>query len=147
MILRTSECWLRGADGALLHFDNREAGPVGRGVCILVHGMGEHLGKYEEWIGYALERGYHATGYDQRGHGRTPGQRGDFVFDDLVDDLGRCVGVSADLYPGMPIFVLGHSLGALVALAYAGSGPHEALSGMALSGPLLAFAERVPIWL
>lgn len=146
MILTTSECWLRGADGALVHFDNREAAPGARGVVVTVHGMGEHLGKYQEWIGFAMERGYHATGHDQRGHGRTPGRRGDFAFDDLVDDLGRCVGVSADLYPGMPVFILAHSLGALVALAYAGRGPHDALAGMALSGPLLAFAGRAPSW-
>lgn len=146
MILRTSECWLRGADGALVHYDNRAAGPGARGVCVTVHGMGEHLGKYDEWIEYARERGYHATGHDQRGHGRTPGRRGDFAFENLVDDLARCVGVSADLYPGLPVFVLAHSLGGLVALAYAGRGPHEALAGMAVSGPLLAFAERVPVW-
>lgn len=146
MILRTSECWLRGADGALVRFDNRAAGPVARGVCVTVHGMGEHLGKYAEWIAFALERGYHATGHDQRGHGRTPGRRGDFVFDDLVDDLARCVGVSADLYPGLPVFVLAHSLGGLVALAYAARGPHPMLAGMAVSGPLLSLAEPVPAW-
>ncbi len=147
MILRTAECWLRGADGALVHYDNREAEPDAHGVCVTVHGMGEHMGKYAEWIEFAMGRGYHATGHDQRGHGRTPGRRGDFTFDDLVDDLGRCVGVSADLYPGLPVFVLAHSLGGLVALAYAGRRPHGALAGMAVSGPLLAFAERVPGWL
>lgn len=146
MILRTSECWLRGADGALVHYDSREAGPGARGVCVTVHGMGEHLGKYEQWIAFAMGRGYHATGHDQRGHGRTPGRRGDFAFDDLVDDLARCVGVSADLYSGLPVFVLAHSLGGLVALAYAGQRPHQALAGMAVSGPLLALAERVPAW-
>ncbi|MGH7551037.1 MAG: lysophospholipase [Gemmatimonadota bacterium] len=146
MILKTSECWLRGADGALVRFDNRETAPGARGVVVTVHGMGEHLGKYAEWIAFAMGRGYHATGHDQRGHGRTPGQRGDFAFDDLVDDLERCVGVSADLYPGLPVFVLAHSLGGLVALAYAGRGSHEALAGMALSGPLLALAGRMPHW-
>ncbi|MGH7562831.1 MAG: alpha/beta fold hydrolase, partial [Gemmatimonadota bacterium] len=146
MILTTSECWLRAADGALVHFDNQETAPGARGVCVTVHGMGEHLGKYAEWMAFAMGRGYHATGHDQRGHGRTPGQRGDFAFDDLVDDLARCVGVSADLYLGLPVFVLAHSLGGLVALAYAGRDPHAALAGMAVSGPLLAFAGRVPHW-
>ena len=41
MILRARECWLRGADGALVHFETRRA-PEGRGVCVTVHGMGEH---------------------------------------------------------------------------------------------------------
>lgn len=145
MILRAQECWLRGADGALVHFETRRARD-GRGVCVTVHGMGEHLRKYGEWTGCVLQRGYHVSGHDQRGHGRTPGRRGDFDFEALVDDLGRCVGVSADLYPGLPVFVLAHSLGGLVALAYAGLSPHPALAGMALSAPLLAFAERVPPW-
>lgn len=146
MTLRAAACYFRGADGTLVHFDARDAGTVARGVCLMLHGMGEHLGKYAEWTAYAAGRGYHVTAYDQRGHGRTPGRRGDFDFADLVADLATFVDVTADRYPDVPVFVLAHSLGALVALSYAGGEVHPALRGMALSGAPIVLARRTPPW-
>ncbi len=143
MTLRAAACYFRGADGALVHFDARDAGPAARGACLMLHGLGEHLGKYAEWTSHAAERGYHVTAYDQRGHGRTRGRRGDFAFEDLVSDLRQFVAVTADLHPGGPVFILAHSLGALVALAYAGGEVHPALKGMALSGPPIVLAGRM----
>lgn len=147
MTVHAAECSFRGADGALLRFDVHETVAAARGVCVTVHGLGEHFGKYAEWITYALERGYHVSGYDQRGHGRTRGPRGDFAFADLSSDLARFVAVSADRFPDLPLFVLAHSLGALVALSYAGGPVHPRVAGMALSGPPLALARESPRWM
>lgn len=146
MTLRAAECYFRASDGALVHFDARDAEPEARGVCVTLHGMGEHLEKYDEWARYAVERGYNITSYDQRGHGLTSGRRGDFEFADLVADLDRFVTVSADRYPDLPLFVLAHSLGGLVALKYAAGATHSALAGMALSGPPLVLVRRHPPW-
>lgn len=146
MTLRAEACYFRGADGALVHFDTVDAGPGARGVCLTVHGLGEHLGKYVEWMEHAARRSYHATACDLRGHGRTRGRRGDFEFDALVADLRQFVSVTADLHPDRPVFILGHSLGALVALAYAGGEVHPAVRGMALSGPPIVLAGRIPMW-
>ena len=146
MTLRAAELYFRGADEALVHFDVRDAGAATRGVCLTVHGLGEHLGKYRECADYIAARGYHVTAYDQRGHGRTSGRRGDFEFDDLVGDLSRFAAISAERYPDTPLFILAHSLGALVALRYAAEVPHPAIRGMALSGPPIALAKRVPGW-
>lgn len=145
MTLRAEACYFRGADRALVHFDARDAERA-RGACLTLHGLGEHLGRYDEWMEYAVGRGYHVCAYDQRGHGRTRGRRGDFDFEDLVQDLTRFVAVAADRYRGDPLFILGHSLGALVALSYAGGEVHPAVRGLVLSGTPIVFAGRIPSW-
>jgi lysophospholipase len=150
--LTAERLWFRGADGALLHFDARDAAPIdlfsatGRGAFVTLHGLGEHLGKYDEWAEHAAARGWHVMLYDQRGHGRTRGRRGHYRFDDLVDDLSRFVGVTADRYPDVPIFLVGHSLGALVALHYTRGEIHPAVRGLVLSGPPISLVARVPGW-
>lgn len=148
MTLRAESCWFRGVGGALLSFDVRDAGDDARGTCVIVHGLGEHGGKYAEWFEAAVARGYHIAAYDQRGHGRTPGRRGDYVFDDLVGDLERFLGVARDRYPDLPLFVVAHSLGALVALRLAGSleGVEDGIRGVVLSSPPIALADGRPGW-
>jgi alpha-beta hydrolase superfamily lysophospholipase len=130
----------------LIHFDVREARPAARGSLLFVHGLGEHFSKYEEWLVYASGRGYNVAAYDQRGHGRTPGKRGDFAFEDLIGDLGRFVEVIADRWPGQPAFVVAHSLGALVTLRWLAAGAPPHARGAVLSSPPLQIVEDVPWW-
>ncbi|MBW3660030.1 MAG: lysophospholipase [Gemmatimonadetes bacterium] len=146
MTLVARSCWFRGADGTLLHFDVADAGAAARGAIVLLHGLGEYVEKYREWFDRAVERGWHATGYDQRGHGDTPGRRGDFDFQDLVADLGRFVEVTRDRYPDLPVFVVAHSLGALVAIVWSGGVGRLPVKGLVLSGPPLGLVEERPEW-
>jgi alpha-beta hydrolase superfamily lysophospholipase len=83
---------------------------------------------------------------DLRGHGRTPGRRGDFDFDALVTDLRRFVEVVGERWPGMPIVVVAHSLGALVTLRWAAAGVPTAVRGAALSSPAIDVVGDVPWW-
>lgn len=146
MTLVARSCWFRGADGALLHFDVADAGSAARGAIVTVHGLGEHVAKYREWFDRVVEGGWHAAGYDQRGHGETPGRRGDFEFDDLVGDLDRFVGVTRDRYPGLPIFVVAHSLGALVALSWAVDDDPREIAGLVVTSPPLALSRERSGW-
>lgn len=153
MTLVARSCWFRGADGALVHFDVTDAGEAAKGAIVTVHGLGEHVAKYGEWFDAVVEGGYHAAGYDQRGHGETPGRRGDFDFADLVSDLERFVAVVRDRYPGLPVFVVGHSLGALVSIAWlereserADEEERPPAAGVVLSAPPLALPEAAPAW-
>lgn len=151
MALTAAELWFRGQGGALLRFEIHDAAPIdllgtAHGALVTIHGLGEHMGKYDEWAAHAAVRGFHVMLYDQRGHGRTPGRRGDYRFDDLVGDLARLVGVTADRYPDTPIFVVGHSLGGLVALRYAAREVHPAVRGLVLSAPPIALARTPPGW-
>jgi lysophospholipase len=149
--LTAAALWFRGADKARLRFEARDATPVdavggAHAAFVTVHGAGEHMGKYEEWAAHATAHGFHVMRYDQRGHGRTPGRRGHYRFGDLVVDLARFVEVTADRYPEAPIFLLGHSLGALVVLRYAAGEVHEAVRGAVLTGPPIAIHRRDPTW-
>jgi len=90
--------------------------PGARGAVLLVHGLGEHSGRYGALAQWFLGHGYAVRGYDQRGHGRTRGQRGALRReDDLLSDLAA---VYRDYAAGLPRppLLLGHSMGGLVAL-------------------------------
>lgn len=112
---------------------------VRRGA-LLVHGYGEHSGRYRHIATWLNARGWDVCSYDQRGHGRTPGKRGSLRHpDDLVNDLAA---VYAD-YAGhldTPPLLFGHSMGGLVA-ARAVLGGLVAPSALVLSSPALRIRE------
>ncbi|MCA1703397.1 MAG: alpha/beta hydrolase, partial [Actinobacteria bacterium] len=81
--------------------------------------------------------GFAVYAADHRGHGRTEGRRANIERMALiVDDLGGFVRLAADRHTGLPVFMIGHSMGGLIALQYA-TGPDAALDGLVLSGPLV----------
>lgn len=88
-------------------------------VC-LVHGLGEHAGRYAH-VGAALNRaGYAMLGFDQRGHGKTPGKRGVTPpFDKSLDDIKLLLDEAAKRFPAGPRFLYGHSMGGNLVLNYA----------------------------
>ena len=92
-------------------------GPV-RGVVQIAHGMGEHVLRYAPLAGALTARGFVVQGQDHRGHGRTaqiagsvPGVLGPGGWDALVDDIGRLASSARTAHPGVPVVVLGHSMG------------------------------------
>jgi alpha-beta hydrolase superfamily lysophospholipase len=107
---------LTTADGlSLLRHDWRTAGTA-RGRVLIVHGLGEHGGRYEA-LATALNRaGWQVHAHDQRGHGRSGGARGALPHADaLLEDLALVI----DTLPaGGPLVLLGHSMGGLVAARY-----------------------------
>ena len=110
---------LRIADGICLHL-RTWPGPVGpaRGTVLVVHGLGEHGGRYAHVAARLAGQGWAVAGYDQRGHGLSTGPRGGLAADDsLLADLGRVIEHQRRAMPG-PLMLLGHSMGALVAGRY-----------------------------
>lgn len=103
------------ADGQVLSVrDWPHASP--RGAILLVHGLGEHCGRYRKLAQWLHIRGYAVRGYDQRGHGQTPGPRGAMKHtDDLLKDLAEVYEHFAAGQSSKP-FLLGHSMGGLVAV-------------------------------
>ncbi len=109
-----------------------------RAAVVLVHGAAEHSGRYG-WVGEQLTgRGYALHALDLRGHGRSPGPRAYIErFSHVVEDVDRLVDLAQQRHPGVPLFVLGHSLGGCLALLYALA--HQGrLTGLVLSSPLAA---------
>lgn len=109
-------------------------------VMILVHGYAEHVGRYEAMAAHFAARGYAVHAYDQAGHGRSPGPRGHVDrFDRLIDELARFVEIVGGEHPGLPITLVGHSMGGLVSAATAAF-RHPAVDRIVLSGALLEVA-------
>lgn len=91
-----------------------------RALLVLVHGLGEHSGRYLEMAEYLRGDGIAVLGYDQRGHGASPGARGHIDrWEQYREDLESACTHLSRLYSGVPLFVLGHSMGGLVVLEYA----------------------------
>ena len=89
-----------------------------RGVIVLVHGLGEHLGRYVILAQFLNQLGWHVVGADQRGHGVSEGQRGVIVHaDNFLTDLAQVIDVVRDEFPG-PLVLLGHSMGGVVAARF-----------------------------
>jgi len=105
-----------------------------KAIVCLIHGLGEHTGRYEH-VGKALnEAGYALFGFDLRGHGQTPGPRGHIPsLDVALSDIHQFVGFQKQSFPDTPIFLYGHSLGGMLALAYAVR-YSDGLSGLIATG-------------
>ena len=85
-----------------------------RGTIVIVHGLGEHIGRYSHVAARLNASGWSVVGYDQRGHGASPGERGRIDSgDDLLVDLAAVVDEVRAEASG-PMLLLGHSLGGLV---------------------------------
>ncbi len=111
---------------------------------VLLHGFGDHCGRY----GYVVER-FNAAGiavytYDQRGHGRSPGRRAYVArFEDFLDDLDDFVAHVRPLFGDAPWFFMGHSMGGMVLARYAETRTC-ASRGIIFSSPFLALDPSVP---
>ena len=93
-----------------------------RGTVLIVHGLGEHIGRYEHVAAQLLRSGCSVVGYDQRGHGASEGARGALNQpDDLLTDLARVIDAVRRQHPG-PLTLLGHSMGGLVAARFVAGG-------------------------
>jgi len=135
--------WLTMADGQQL-FLRDWSGHATHSAVLIVHGLGEHSGRYDSLAKWFATHGYAVRSYDQRGHGRTPGQRGALRHsDDLLKDL-TAVYENYAAQSGRHPLLLGHSMGGLVALRAVLDGRVEP-SGLVLSSPALRSFE--PLWL
>lgn len=114
-----------------------------KAVVALAHGYAEHVGRYAHVVAALIGRGYAVVALDHRGHGESGGARANVArFDDYVDDFHGLVERARTAHPTLPRFVLGHSMGDLIATRYALR--HQAdLAGLALSGTALRFGGEV----
>jgi alpha-beta hydrolase superfamily lysophospholipase len=121
-------------DGTQLHEMIWDPSGPPSGTVALVHGYGEHIGRYD-WTARALgASGWRVHGFDLRGHGRSAGARGYIArFDEYLDDLGAVLERARPAAPA-PLFLLGHSLGGLIATAFV-LDRQARVDGLILSSP------------
>ncbi len=115
-----------------------------KAVIVLVHGLADHSSRYNNVVNYLLPKGFAIWSYDQRGHGKSPGTRC-YVnrFTDLTSDLDKFFTLVREQNPGLPLFVIGHSMGALESMAFVANHSND-ITGVALSGLLLKTGQSVP---
>ena len=134
---------LAGVEGVELYWQGWLPDGVPRGVLLICPGMGEHSGRYVTVVDALAPDGWAVYGLDHRGHGRSDGTRvhvrryADFLAD--LDTFRRAV---VARHPDLRPFLLGHSMGGQIALAYALDHPDD-LAGLVLSAPALQ-APPVP---
>lgn len=109
-----------------------------RGVVIVVHGLGEHAGRYEHVARHLNAWGFAVRGYDQCGHGESSGARGSLPSDTrLLDDLADMVDSTRTRYgKDTPVILIGHSMGGLVVGRFV-SLQMRAVEGLVMSSPAL----------
>ena len=110
-----------------------------RATVLIVHGMGEHAGRYAALARRLNGWGFAVRAYDQYGHGRSGGPRGGLSHDGrLQEDLTLVLDASRARMPGgQPLVLLGHSMGGLVAADFVAAGLRQ-VDGLVLSSPALA---------
>ena len=144
--MRHTEGKFTTTDGLEIYHQAWAADGAPKANLLIVHGLGEHSGRYQNYVDYFVPRGYTLYGFDLRGHGRSGGPRGHADrFERLVDDVGRMVSMIRAQAPDAKLFLLGHSLGSLIVLAYGLEHP-AGLSGIITTGTAFRDALEVPAW-
>ena len=118
--------------------------PKAHGSLVILHGLGEHSGRYKNFAKFLAKKGWAVYLYDQRGHGRTPGLRS-YVesFDTLIEDLDQFIHFVRSQNKNRKPFLLGHSFGGQVAINYLARYGKN-IEGAVLSSPNIQLAMRVP---
>ena len=134
---RHEEIILTADDGHAIHVRAWEPAGVPVGTIQLLHGMGEHIVRYERFATSAVARGYAVFGHDHRGHGVSKGQRGHFADENgwhrIVEDVRLVNDHISGTSASKPLFLLAHSMGSFIGQAFA-MHHGERLTGLLLSG-------------
>jgi len=136
-VVRRSQSYVTAADGTRL-FRRAWMPPTPRRTLAIVHGFAEHSGRYDHVGAWFAARECAVHAYDQRGHGRSDGERGHVeAFSQLLDDCEAFLDAVRREHPEQPLFLLGHSMGGLVTTTLLADRKPD-LAGAIVSGPPLA---------
>jgi lysophospholipase len=147
--MRTTEANFNSADGTRL-FERRWMPDVApRAAVLIIHGYAEHSGRYA-WTGEQLAaRGFAVEAFDLRGHGRSDGERVLIrSMNEYLDDVEAALARLRHHVPGVPAFILGHSMGGAILALYATARlpkpGHEDVRGLIFSGAALGQPNPPP---
>jgi alpha-beta hydrolase superfamily lysophospholipase len=142
--MESSEWTWKSSDGLALYARSWVPEGKPRAAIALVHGLGEHVGRYAHVAAALTGQGYALLGFDLRGHGKSGGPRGHTTsYDALMDDIAAFLVQVDGRLPGLPRFLYGHSLGGNLVLNYALRRKPD-LRGVIATGPWLKLAFDPP---
>jgi len=135
----------QSADGTKIYTESWLPDGAPKAGVIIVHGFGEHIGRYSHVAPHLVNVGYAVYGLDHLGHGKSGGDPRAYFpnFDQPLNDLKQYLDTIKATQPGKKIFLYGHSLGSLIALAFALKYQSE-LAGLVLSANPLAIETVQP---
>ena len=116
-----------------------------RGLVVYVHGLGDHSTRIEPVAQAMVDADFSVFSMDLVGHGRSPGKRGDAVYQDLLQDIVQLANQAQATAPQLPMFLYGQSLGGNMVLAVAASVSLK-LAGVVASSPLFRPTTEPPAW-
>ncbi|MGZ3459470.1 MAG: alpha/beta hydrolase [Archangium sp.] len=141
---RFDEGFFSGKDGLRLYWMSEQPEQPRAHVAV-VHGYGDHIGRYRTTFDALTAQGFAMHGFDYRGHGRADGRRGFCAsWPDYLDDLAGFWERVRSAAEGRKVFLLAHSHGGLMAVHLLGRGGLEGLSGLVLSAPYFKLAITPP---
>lgn len=137
---------LTTADGLRLNGASFSPSGSPKAAIVLVHGMGEHFGRYQQLVAFFNSIGYAVIGMDLRGHGTSQGKPGHIDhYEQLMDDTDLLVKKAQELFAGLPLIMYGHSLGGNIAANYV-LRRKPALQGLIITSPYFKLAFEPPRW-
>jgi alpha-beta hydrolase superfamily lysophospholipase len=135
--MQRREATLTGQGGVSLYIRAWLPDMPAVGVIVIAHGLAEHCGRYEHVAANLVSQGYAVYALDHRGHGKSGGRRANIDrFAYLIEDLDLLFAQARAAHPGLPVTLIGHSMGGAIAFAYA-LRHQQALKGLVLTAPAL----------
>ena len=140
MIEQNREGTFQGANGLELYYQSWHPQAKAKAVLVVVHGHGGHSGIFTRMVEHLVDRHYLIYSFDLRGHGRSPGQRGYInSWAEYRTDLTAFVNLVKTQQPDLPLFLIGQSMGGIIALDYVLQ-ESVRLSGTILMSPALGIS-------
>jgi alpha-beta hydrolase superfamily lysophospholipase len=140
----TTDDTFRGAAGGNIHWASWLPAADPTAVVVIAHGASEHLGRYEHVADHLTGAGFAVYALDHRGHGRSEGKPALIEhLSETIADVGTLIARAKEGHPGLPVFLLGHSMGGHIALSYALEHQGD-IDGLLLSGPAVALEAASP---
>jgi alpha-beta hydrolase superfamily lysophospholipase len=133
--MKTESGNIRAQDGTSIYWKGWVPDNSPKAMVHVMHGYAEHIDRYGNVVNELLPAGYAVFGTDHRGHGKSQGKRGHVKsFQEFIDDEKQFRrDVIRARFPGIPYFVLGHSMGSLIAMNYVEQNAED-IKGLVLSG-------------
>jgi alpha-beta hydrolase superfamily lysophospholipase len=117
-----------------------------RAVVCLIHGLGEHIGRYDHVARHFNRSGIAVYGIDQRGHGRNPGKKGHVTCQNLWDDVEWLMKEARMQHLDLPMFLYGHSWGGNIVINFLLRRSSGEIKGAVLSSPWLQLSFEPTRW-
>lgn len=141
---RRDEGYFSSKDGTRLYWQSMAPDADPKAVIGIVHGYGDHSGRYEATTEAFVTRGFSVIAFDYRGHGKADGKRADVLkWEHYLDDMETFWSRVVEAAKGAPAFVVAHSHGALIATHWAARRPQH-VTGLVFVSPFYALAFEPP---